>query len=315
MNKSRDVSYTLTAMATLPFTLYPAPWPPTHRIEVCGAWTELTCGGAPIHATFYTTPQYRLVVSGSAALAVHIQLTYPKEVSASLLLLRGGERVSAAAPGDIVHSSGPYRQGYCLLEGALSPGLYSLVLSTYRAGDMLGRYSLVVRADGQRIALAEIAAEGQSGYRATVRGAWAAADGSAAGCSNHGRYQHNPAWSFDLPAASHFSARLQAVQPPQQLYPQINLSLFSGPAWRAAILAGKPLRPAAAACSSEDGVYLDGPTGVYVSSARKGALPAGNWVLVASCFDPIETDFTVYLSYSLTSPIVLQRVSGDSVGP
>ena len=71
INKKRDTYFTISVFSSCcPFRFNPTPGIPAHKIELSGAWTQLTCGGTSRHNSFYRNPQYRYVLCLSNVLLI-----------------------------------------------------------------------------------------------------------------------------------------------------------------------------------------------------------------------------------------------------
>lgn len=101
-----------------------------------GEWTESTAGGCSNNLwQYFQNPQWRLEVPGNPddRVALILFLECPAEHSVNVRLFQG----VAARPEMVrrAESSGPYRQGCCMLRVAgLAPGPYVAVVSTFRPG-------------------------------------------------------------------------------------------------------------------------------------------------------------------------------------
>jgi calpain-7 len=316
VDKKKDISFSLSVFATTAFQLTATPPLSPCQTHVMQRWGREggSNGGPPSSVHFYRNPQYRLDIVNTGpqkSLAVHLQCKFPKEVSASISVVRsaggGAGRVDALLEGEEVLTSGDYRPGFCCAEGVLPEGAYTLVLSAFSPA-MEGPVALTLAASAPSYRLVELLQEGSGLQRAAWAGSWSQASGTCAGCSNFGAYPANPTYVFKCDAKIAFAARLVmvasngAVTPPSN---GLNISLFplSAAAFAAALRASAPcVDPASssktAARSSNEGVYSDRTCGAALPRAD---LAAGCWALVASTFEPTPAAFqlTVYSSAPL----------------
>ncbi|KAM4055400.1 calpain family cysteine protease [Hirsutella rhossiliensis] len=105
--------------------------------EQSGSWSRRTAGGSSSCSTYYQNPQYRLSISKSTPLSVLLSTdNRDVHVHVDLVWARGG-RVTALRARNLVASSGEYRRGCAMAEVlTLEPGHYTLVCSTFEAGQL-----------------------------------------------------------------------------------------------------------------------------------------------------------------------------------
>ena len=106
-----------------------------HVKEISGAWTRRSAGGSAACPTYFLNPQYRVRIAEATPLSILLSTDSP-EVYVHIGLIWGhGQRVMAVRSKDLASSSGEYRRGRTTAEVAmLEPGAYTLVCSTFEAG-------------------------------------------------------------------------------------------------------------------------------------------------------------------------------------
>ncbi|KAG6042020.1 hypothetical protein E4U41_007117 [Claviceps citrina] len=115
-----------------------------HVSEHDGAWTRRTAGGHSSCTTFFQNPQYSLTTTRAGPVSVLLSAdANAMHVHVDLVWARGS-RVAALRARDLVASSGEYRRGCAEVQiPELEPGTYTLVCSTFEAGQ-LARFVLRV---------------------------------------------------------------------------------------------------------------------------------------------------------------------------
>lgn len=137
-------NFTLQVYASVPGTL--APLAPVVEAgspagSAVGRWTPETAGGCSNNLWHYfQNPQWRIEVPGGGVEDFVLFVECPLEHSVNVRLFQSGVARPEALRSTL--SSGPYRQGCCVLRAAeLPPGSYVAVVSTFRAG-LVGDYRL-----------------------------------------------------------------------------------------------------------------------------------------------------------------------------
>ena len=227
LDKKRDISYSLSVFSTVGFRLTETPPAPANKLVLGGAWSSDagTNGGTQSSVNFYRNPQFRLDVLAlpgpSKKTDFHIHAMYPKDVSASICLVRSAtvkepravtapppaERIDYVATEDEVLSSGDYRPGFCAVDGALPPGSYTIVLSAFMTS-MVGPYGLTVSSAFPNFSFIELSQEGYGLVKTVMTGAWSVSDGTSVGCNNFGKYEMNPTYLFKCNQPISVSGRL-----------------------------------------------------------------------------------------------------------
>ena len=134
-----------------------------------------------------------------------------------------------------------------------------------------------------------------------LAGRWSSADGTAAGCSNFGRYARNPRYALRVPGGgAKVTARLRAtgaLVARGAVPPALNLALY-----RAGADLDRP-RKGDLAATANGGVYTNSPCGVALplqdlDDSGGGGGGADEYVLVPSTFQPRagRFDLVVYCS-------------------
>ncbi|KAG9087468.1 cysteine protease [Ceratobasidium sp. UAMH 11750] len=267
---------------------------------VNGTFTAKTAGGNASLATFMNNPQYRVCVGGegsrnaggssSARIPIKITAEGPRTLPLNVKLVwSGGQRVSDVVVGDIAVDSGTYSFGLACVEGEVQAGNYTLVVSSFEAGQV-GDYALRVECDA-RIEISQLPAEGAGMFQKIVKGAWDTR--SAAGGPSSGNYDSNPAFEITVPTSTQISARLQiaskqAVSPA----PALNLTLFERTP------RGTPGKQVATS-----GAYSDAVSGVLLP---KATVRPGTYLFVPSTYYPgVLSGFqiVVYSAAGTVNPI------------
>ncbi|CAE6435085.1 unnamed protein product [Rhizoctonia solani] len=257
-----------------------------------GAFTSKSAGGNASLPTFMNNPQYSVRIGGTTKSSrgqVPLKLTIEGARTLPLnikLVWSGGKRVSDVVAGDIVLDSGAYNFGLACTEGEVQPGDYTLVVSSFRAGQQ-GEYVFRVECDANT-EITQLPAEGAGMFHKTIRGTWDTA--SAAGGPSSGQYESNPTFEVAVSGPTQISARLQMASK-QQSYPPpaLNLTLFERNAQ------GLPGRQVATS-----GAYSDAVSGVMLPSI---SLRPGIYLFVPSTYYPgVLGDFQILL-YSTTNTL------------
>jgi calpain-7 len=163
--------------------------------EICkqGCFDTTCAGGALGEPSFYTNPQYLLQVgcdhNTAAGAMLHIQLQAPKDYNINVSLVSGsnGARIDTVTKENELLTSGSYRRGFCYVvsKNPIPPGVYTLVVSTYKP-NQTGAFVLTVASDIPLQQFKPIPAEGADMYSQSIKGEWSIAKQTATGCSNYG---------------------------------------------------------------------------------------------------------------------------------
>ncbi|KAH7334763.1 hypothetical protein B0J17DRAFT_671415 [Rhizoctonia solani] len=258
---------------------------------VKGTFTSKSAGGNASLPTFMNNPQYRVRIDGIAGAKGRVPMKLTIEGARALplnikLVWSGGKRVSDVVAGDVVLDSGIYNFGLACAEGEIQPGDYTLVISSFRAGQQ-GEFALRVECNAS-IDIAQLPPEGAGMFHKTIKGAWDAT--SAAGGPSSGKYDSNPTFEIAVSGATQLSARLQMASK-QQTYPPpaLNLTLFERNAQ------GLPGRQVATS-----GAYSDAVSGVMLPDIL---LRPGIYLFVPSTYFPgVLGEFQILL-YSTTNTL------------
>ncbi|KAB5593816.1 calpain-like protease palB [Ceratobasidium theobromae] len=266
-----------------------------------GVFTGKTAGGNSSLATFMNNPQYCVRIgqgtiqsTGSTARArIPVKLTVEGARTLPLnlkLVWSGGRRVSDVVIGDVVIDSGAYSFGIACVEGEVPSGEYTLVVSSFRAGQ-LGEYALRIECDAS-VDITHLSSEGAGMFHKTVKGAWderSAAGGPSSDQASLSQLTktHQDSWRS--------SSRLQMISsPPLSPAPALNLTLFER---NAQGLPGKQV--------ATSGAYSDAVSGVLLPNI---SLRPGTYLFVPSTYYPgVIGDFQILL-YATTNTLNPVRI-------
>ncbi|PHH58960.1 hypothetical protein CDD81_4061 [Ophiocordyceps australis] len=179
-------TFTMSLFSCARFQLDEAKEPMSHFQELLGSWSRRTAGGNPSCQTFYQNPQYKLSVSNTGPLSILIATDHEDAHVHVDLVWAQGERVTTVRVKDLISSSGEYRRGCAVADvSMLEPGVYTIVCSTFEAGQTAGfalRISSMapvsmspVPADGAgrlRTPLAVVRLAGEEKRRARLAASW-----------------------------------------------------------------------------------------------------------------------------------------------
>ncbi|KAH9820918.1 putative peptidase C2 family protein, partial [Teratosphaeria destructans] len=128
-------TFTISAFGHSPLELGEAKHRYAYASNLTAEWTSETAGGNA-HSPFYSTnPQFTLTLSHKTAVSILLE-TAADELHVHVKLVHsGGKRVHAITKRDIITDSKDYRRGCCVAEvGAVDPGQYTIICSTFEAG-------------------------------------------------------------------------------------------------------------------------------------------------------------------------------------
>ncbi|KAJ3175341.1 calpain 7 [Geranomyces variabilis] len=138
----RALEYTFTVYAMSPFRVQEVADLCPHVYRFSGGWTESTSGGSMNHASFARNPQY--VIELACPCTISITLDAPKDLAVNLKIMGGCPDQLRWTDDHVVHSSGDYRRGFCVIKNAsLEAGRYTIVPSTFEASCQ-GNFALSV---------------------------------------------------------------------------------------------------------------------------------------------------------------------------
>lgn len=129
-----------------------------------GAWSRSTAGGNSESPTYLSNPQFSLKLNCKAEVGILLASIQserkPKLAVHIKIFFTDGSRVTTLRTRDIVAQSGDYRRGSAVLETTLKQGTYTLVCSTFSAGET-GKFTLSVHSSSETPSLLRpLAAEG-----------------------------------------------------------------------------------------------------------------------------------------------------------
>jgi calpain-7 len=162
-------SFTMSAFSTKPLRIRRADEALPHRIEQTGSWARRTAGGNASCSTFFLNPQYRLSVPRPSPLSILLS-TDNRDLHVHVdVVWAGGRRALTLRTRDLAASSGEYRRGCALARVPLiDPGVYTLVCSTFEAGQA-GDFSLLV-SSAEPLELSAVPPNAAGRLRTTLRG-------------------------------------------------------------------------------------------------------------------------------------------------
>lgn len=127
----QTVPFTLSAFSNSPLYLERAIDQYAYSTLVTGAWTEDTAGGNAGSPIYSQNPQYKLVVTHASQMAMVLD-SHDSTVAVHIKLMHGGgKRVYLVRSRDVIRDSGDYCRGCAYAETTLSPGTYTIIVSTY----------------------------------------------------------------------------------------------------------------------------------------------------------------------------------------
>ncbi|KAJ1649158.1 cysteine protease [Dispira simplex] len=284
--KCRDMHYTLRVFSMAPIVLAPVAEYP-YRKQLRQRWTLDNAGGSQVYPTFYTNPQYKLVIHQSDSTrraSGMLVVEAPAGLTVQAVVVYGGCRVSHCNFRNLVAQSGAYSEHacYCPLEDLLA-GEYTVVISTHEPGQT-GTYLMTMELDFP-FDLTPIAAEGAGMFKRVLKGQWISGI-SAMGTSDHGAFFHNPKYLVQCSKTTTLAVRLQTLD--IQPLPAINVVLMENSQSSASLsLLGREV--------ASSGAYTNLPQGTYLSPVNLTPLSTG-YVLVVSTWEPnIEGRFQLFV--------------------
>jgi calpain-7 len=144
---STKLNFTLAALSRCPVELSLARKRYLSVESRYAAWTRSTAGGNSESSSYLTNPQFSLSVRSKAEIALLLEETQPATDMKLALHIKvfftQGSRVTTLRARDIVAHSGDYRRGSAALETTLEPGSYTIICSTFEAGQT-GKFKLSV---------------------------------------------------------------------------------------------------------------------------------------------------------------------------
>jgi calpain-7 len=149
---STRLNFTISALARCPIGLSMARIHYLSSASKSAAWIRSTAGGNSDSSAYLANPQFSLEVSSKAEIAVLLESIQPTTEATVAVHIKvfftKGSRVTALRTMDIVAHSGDYRRGSAALETMLDPGTYTIVCSTFDAGQV-GKFKLSVHSSSE----------------------------------------------------------------------------------------------------------------------------------------------------------------------
>ena len=132
-------SFTMSLFSHHPVRLLDATETMSHFQQKIGAWTRRTAGGNPSCSAYFQNPQYKLSINQASPVSILLSADV-EDLHVHVDLVWGrGDRVMSLRGKDLVASSGEYRRGCAVADvDILEPGTYTLVCSTFDAGQLAG---------------------------------------------------------------------------------------------------------------------------------------------------------------------------------
>ncbi|GAO16463.1 hypothetical protein UVI_02048220 [Ustilaginoidea virens] len=132
-------SFTMLLFSHCPLTVAEASEAMPCVVEEKGAWTRRTAGGNSSCATYFQNPQYKLSVNRATPVSILLSADLSEIHVHVDIVWAQGNRVTSVRLKDLVASSGEYRRGCAVADiPLLEPGTYTLVCSTFDAGQVAG---------------------------------------------------------------------------------------------------------------------------------------------------------------------------------
>lgn len=128
-------TFTLSLFSQEPLQVEEAKESMTYQFEQSGSWRRRTAGGSVASATYHLNPQYKLDIPRETPLTI-LLATSAQDIPVHLdLVWANGERVYHIKVRDLVGASGDYRRGCAMATiPSVDPGIYTLICSTFEAG-------------------------------------------------------------------------------------------------------------------------------------------------------------------------------------
>ena len=138
--KPEKYNFTLSAFSRTAITLEEAHKRHAFEATVASAWTRSTAGGNSDCGSYLTNPQFSLKLVQTLDAAFILRLNGATEDQKKntfvkiLILASDGKRVTRLRARDVVAHSGDYRRGGTVIEQEMSAGNYTILCSTFDAG-------------------------------------------------------------------------------------------------------------------------------------------------------------------------------------
>jgi calpain-7 len=149
---SSKLNFTLSAFSRSPIELSLAQKRYLSIVSKSAAWTRSTAGGNSESPNYLANPQFSLRVSAKMETAVVLESSQPASNEKAAVHIKifytTGSRLTLLRTRDIVAHSGEYRRGSVALETVLDPGSYTIVCSTFDAGQT-GKFTISVHSSSE----------------------------------------------------------------------------------------------------------------------------------------------------------------------
>ncbi|PNY24194.1 Calpain-like protease palB/cpr-8 [Tolypocladium capitatum] len=130
-------TFTMSLFSHAPLEVQEAEEKMSYFNEQLGSWSRRTAGGNSSCTSYFQNPQYRLSISKASPVSILVS-TDNRDVHVHVdLVWARGERATTVRVKDLVSSSGEYRRGCAVADvPMLEPGVYTMVCSTFEAGQI-----------------------------------------------------------------------------------------------------------------------------------------------------------------------------------
>ncbi|GMH86802.1 hypothetical protein TL16_g10658 [Triparma laevis f. inornata] len=295
--KQRSITYSLSVYCTSNFSFGTLQDKGVNKFKLTGGWNP-SGGTSGRSGMFFQNPQYRVEVSGNKPIEMSATLKTNPQLSVNLSFVKGGKRVDYITKDNEVVSSGDYRGAVAAARGKLQPGVYTMIASTWNAGETV---QFVINFEGA-LKIAEIKQEkDMMPHSYTWAGRWTHETG--VGCANYGRYAENMRIEFEVGSAGEIFGRLGVVGSRSRGI-AINASVFEMRDGMLDSRASSVGKTCGLVGSSNEGIYKNASGGVTFHLRVK---PNARYACVVSTFEP-ETGVDFVLD--LHSNVKLASVVG-----
>ncbi|KAI5789233.1 hypothetical protein FPQ18DRAFT_367960 [Pyronema domesticum] len=162
-------SFSLHIYSLLPLRIGSVHEPYPYKKELRGAWTDLTSGGNASSPSYPINPQFSLTISSPCSLAILLESPSPHPVHVKIV--PSGSRVASVITRDILAESGEYSRSTALCRTSLSPGSYTVICSTFEAGQT-GAFTLSLLSSLAGVSIKELPSETAGFFETTRKGTW-----------------------------------------------------------------------------------------------------------------------------------------------
>ncbi|ETN37191.1 uncharacterized protein HMPREF1541_08181 [Cyphellophora europaea CBS 101466] len=137
-------NFTISLFSHCPATLEEAIARYPHARTLSAQWTRSTAGGSSDSPHYLSNPQFSLTLHTHQPIACLLRIVDDgtttldtTDIHVKLAILSSdGRRITRLRTRDVVAHSGDYRRGSAVIEKALAPGKYTVIASTFDAGQL-----------------------------------------------------------------------------------------------------------------------------------------------------------------------------------